>query len=133
MDINRLKKLANIEEEKSSEWVGNIEETTVENSMFRNVLFTGKNLQLVVMSIEPNDELGMETHTGDQFIRVDQGSGLLIVNDQEYPFNDGDATVIPAGSKHNVKNTGSEPLKLYALYSPPEHKAGTQEKFKPKS
>ncbi len=109
-------------------YIGNIEEETKENSNFRKVLYTAKNSQLVVMSIAPGDEIGEEVHDLDQFIRIEDGEGKVILNDEESEIKDDYAVVIPAGVKHNVLNTGEEPLKLYTLYSPPEHRDGVVHK-----
>ncbi len=106
-----------------------IEKKTLENKYFRHVLFTGPNTQLVVMSVK--DEIGMETHEhGDQFIRVEGGTGKAIIGDREFPVKDGVSFIIPAGSPHNVINTGKGDLKLYAVYAPPEHPDGTIHKTK---
>lgn len=108
-------------------YVGNIEKETLANSNFRRVVFTGKYAQLVVMSLLPNEEIGMEVHpTVDQFFRVDAGEGKVVMNGEEHPIANGDAIVVPAGTEHNVINTSaSQPLKLYTIYSPPQHKDGT--------
>ena len=108
-------------------YVTNIEEDTLENEDYRRVLFTGRNTQLVLMTVQPGDEIGLETHEEhDQFIRVEAGSGVVLLNDEKHQLSDGIAVVIPAGTKHNVVNTSkTEPLRLYTLYSPPEHKDGT--------
>jgi len=106
-------------------FVTNIEEDTVDNDDFRRVLYTGKNSQLVLMSIEPGDDIGVEVHTVDQFFRVDSGSAQVIINDVPHDVEDGFAFVVPATAKHNVINIGDEPLKLYSIYSPPQHKDGT--------
>lgn len=106
-------------------YITNLEEETVNNIDYRRVLYTGKNSQLVLMSIEPSDEIGMEVHELDQFIRVEAGEGVAILDGVEHALADGVAVVIPAGADHNVINTGTEPLKLYSIYSPPEHKDGT--------
>jgi mannose-6-phosphate isomerase-like protein (cupin superfamily) len=108
----------------------NIENATVKNTDYRRVLFTAEHCQLVLMSIEPGDEIGEEIHKVDQFIRVDAGNGTCVINGKEKPFRDGDAVVVPAGAKHNVINTGEEPLKLYTVYSPPQHKRTTVQKTK---
>lgn len=108
----------------------NIEKETTSNTDYRRVLFTAGKSQLVVMSIEPGDEIGTETHKGDQFIRVDAGSGEVVLGEKTYQFNDGDAVIIPAGVEHNVINIGNEPLKIYAVYTPPEHEPGTVHKTK---
>lgn len=106
-------------------YVTNLEEKTLTNTDYRRVLYTATKSQLVLMSIEPNDEIGMEVHDLDQFIRVEAGTGKAIINENEHELADGIAVVIPAGAHHNVINTGTEPLKLYSIYSPPEHKDGT--------
>ncbi len=110
----------------------NIEKKSEENDYFRQVLFTGPHCQLVVMSLKPNEDIGMETHPDtDQFIRVEKGTGKAILDGKEYPLEDGSAIVIPAGTKHNVVNTSSkEAFKLYTLYAPPEHADGTVHKTK---
>lgn len=106
---------------------GNIEKQTEDNEKFRNVLYTGKYLQLVVMTLQPGEDIGMEVHDDhDQFFRVEEGEGKVIVDDSEYMVKDGDAAIAPAGAQHNVVNTSdSEPLKLYTIYGPPEHADGT--------
>ena len=112
-------------------YITNIEEDTVKNKDFRRVLYTGKNSQLVLMSLRPKEEIGEETHTLDQFIRVEAGDGVAILDGVKHQISDGTAVVIPAGTKHNVINdseTGE--LKLYTLYSPPEHRDGTIHKTK---
>jgi len=103
----------------------NLEKETLENGYYRKVLYTGENSQLVLMSIEPGDEIGVEVHELDQFIRVESGEGKAILNGTEYALFDGYAIVVPGGVEHNVVSTGDEPLKLYSVYSPPEHKDGT--------
>jgi mannose-6-phosphate isomerase-like protein (cupin superfamily) len=101
----------------------NIEKDTVNNENFRKVLYTGEHLQLVLMSLKPGEEIGMETHTTiDQFFRFDAGKGKCIINDTQYDVKDGDCVIIPAGSKHNIINNSDKPLKLYTVYSPPNHK-----------
>ena len=107
-------------------YVTNIEEDSLSNKDFRRVLYTAKNTQLVLMSIRPNEDIGEEVHSLDQFIRVEAGHGLAILDGVEHQISDGTAVVIPAGTKHNVVNdSNSEDLKLYTLYSPPEHRDGT--------
>ncbi|MDP3899645.1 MAG: cupin domain-containing protein [bacterium] len=106
-------------------FVTNIEKETLENNNFRKVLYTAKNSQLVVMSIAPGDDIGVETHTLDQFIRVEQGSAKAVLDGVEHDLPADHAVVIPAGTEHNIINTGAEPLKLYSVYAPPEHKDGT--------
>jgi mannose-6-phosphate isomerase-like protein (cupin superfamily) len=110
----------------------NIEKITLKNEYFRQVLYTGQHAQLVIMSLKPNEEIGMEIHEiVDQFFRVEAGEGKVIINGEENVVNDGDAFIVPAGTKHNVINTSSEkPLKLYTVYSPPHHKDGTIHKTK---
>ena len=104
-------------------FVTNIERATLKNDDFRRVLFTGPALQLVLMTLRPGEEIGEETHADhDQFIRVEEGTGRVELNGQGQTLQDGSAVVIPAGVRHNVINTsGDAPLKLYTLYSPPEH------------
>jgi len=107
-------------------FVTNIEKETLVNENFRKVLFTAVHSQLVVMHLQPGEDIGEETHTLDQFIRVEKGVGKTIMNDEETTIEDGSAIVIPAGTKHNVVNTSqTEPMKVYTIYSPPEHKDGT--------
>lgn len=108
-------------------FVGNIEQLTIANNFFRKVVFTGQHTQLVLMSLKPLEDIGMEVHEiVDQFIRIEKGTGKLIMNEEEHPINDGSAFVIPAGTKHNVVNLSeTEPMKLYTVYSPPHHKDGT--------
>jgi mannose-6-phosphate isomerase-like protein (cupin superfamily) len=104
----------------------NIEKDTLENENFRKVLYTGKHSQLVLMSLAPNEEIGMEVHEeNDQFFRFEKGQGKVIIDESEYQVLDGFAVVVPAGSKHNVVNTSdSERLNLYTIYSPAHHKDG---------
>ena len=112
---------------------GNIEKLTEENSYFRHVLFTGGNSQLVVMNLKPQEEIGNEVHDKvDQFFRIEKGEGKFVVNNgEEHTVRLGDAVVIPAGTWHNVINTsGTEDLKLYTVYSPPNHPDGTIHKTK---
>ncbi len=102
----------------------NIEKETLENTNYRKVLYTGKHCQLVLMSIQPEEEIGMETHTdNDQFFRFESGQGKCIIDGNEYKVQDGFAVVVPAGAKHNIINTSKrEELKLYTIYSPAHHK-----------
>ena len=113
-------------------YVTNIEKKTLGNTNFREVLFTGPHSQLVVMAIGPGEEIGLETHDDvDQFIRVEAGQGMAILDGKEHPLEDGSAVVVPAGTRHNIVNrSASEPLKLYSIYSPPEHPDGTVHKTK---
>ena len=104
----------------------NIEKTTTENSDFRRVLYTGKNMQLVLMSLKPGEDIGSEVHNdNDQFFRFDAGQGKVVINETEYGVADGDAVIVPAGAEHNVINTSDrEDLKLYTIYAPSHHKDG---------
>ena len=106
-------------------FITNIEQNTLENTDYRRVLYTAKNSQLVLMSIEPGDEIGTEVHELDQFIRLEAGSATVVLNGESHDVPADSAIVIPAGVKHNVINTGTEPLKLYSVYAPPEHKDQT--------
>lgn len=103
-----------------------IEADTVANSDFRRVLYTGEHSQLVLMTLEPQEEIGLETHHDtDQFFRFEAGTGKVVINDTEYEVGDGDAVIVPAGATHNVINTSAaESLKLYTIYSPAHHKDG---------
>lgn len=105
---------------------GDIEKDTLENSNFRKVLYTGKHSQLVLMSLAPGEEIGLETHPdNDQFFRFEAGEGKCIIDGNEYEVGDGVAIIIPAGAKHNVINTSAtEALKMYTIYSPAHHKDG---------
>jgi mannose-6-phosphate isomerase-like protein (cupin superfamily) len=106
-------------------YVANIEDATKENDNFRKVLYTAKFSQLVVMALKPNEEIGEEVHSLDQFIRIEKGEGKAVLDGVEHQIEDDFAIVIPAGTKHNVINTSSdEPMKLYTIYSPPEHRDG---------
>lgn len=98
-----------------------IEQETLSNTDYRRVLYTGKHSQLVLMSIAPGDEIGKETHHLDQFIRIEAGTAVVTLDGVEHAVEDNWAIVIPAGTEHNVVNTGDVPLKLYSVYSPPEH------------
>ncbi|MCJ7740135.1 cupin domain-containing protein [Candidatus Microgenomates bacterium] len=114
-------------------YFGNIEELTLENSFFRQVVFTGKNCQLVLMCLKPGEEIGAEVHTSvDQFFRIESGTAKIVTGEnEEHTVGDGDAIVIPAGTRHNVINTSlDEELKLYTIYSPPNHPEGTIHKTK---
>lgn len=105
----------------------NIEEKTIENTDFRNVLYTGEKLQLVLMSLEPLQDIGLEVHEeNDQFFRIEKGEGKAIVGETEYSIKDDDIVIVPAGTVHNIINTSStDALKLYSLYAPPHHKDQT--------
>jgi mannose-6-phosphate isomerase-like protein (cupin superfamily) len=104
----------------------NIEKDTRENKNFRKVLYTGTHAQLVLMSLKPGEDIGMEIHADtNQFFRFEQGQGKCIIDSYEYDLTDGTAMVIPAGSQHNIINTSyTEDLKMYTIYSPPHHRDG---------
>lgn len=106
-------------------FVGDIEQITHDNENFREVLYTAEDCQLVVMSIEPQEDIGLEIHDVAQFFRVEEGRGKVTINGQVMDIVDGSGIVIPAGAEHNVVNTGDEPLKIYTIYCPPHHKDGT--------
>ena len=110
----------------------NIERDALKNKNFRKVLYTGENSQLVLMSLRPKEEIGLETHPeNDQFLRFEGGRGRVEVDGTRYTVKDGDAVVIPAGAKHNVVNTSAtEELKIYTIYSPPHHMDGIVHKTK---
>lgn len=102
-----------------------IEKQTAGNSDFRRVLYTGHHLQLVLMTLRPGEEIGAEVHEDrDQFFRFEEGYGQVDIDDNTYEVEDGSGVIVPAGARHNVRNTGDAPLKLYTLYGPPEHKDG---------
>ncbi len=103
---------------------GEIEKDTLENGNFRKVLYTGKHSQLVLMSLKPKEEIGMEVHEeNDQFFRFEQGEGKVIIDGNEYAIKDGTAIIVPAGAQHNIINVSeTEELKLYTIYSPAHHK-----------
>ena len=106
-------------------FVDDIDRLTVENKDFRRVLYTGKHLQLVLMALRPGEEIGEEVHDDhDQFFRIEKGEGEVWIDGQRTKIKADDAIIVPAGARHNVINTGSEPLKLYTLYAPPEHRDG---------
>lgn len=108
-------------------YVTNIERDTLANADYRRVLFTGPNTQLVLMTLQPGEEIGLEKHAEhDQFIRIEAGTGVAVLNGLEHALSDGVAVVIPAGVEHNVINTSKvDQMRLYTLYSPPEHPDGT--------
>jgi mannose-6-phosphate isomerase-like protein (cupin superfamily) len=113
-------------------YVENIEKKTLANSFFRQVLFTGKHAQLVVMSLKPAEEIGMEVHDNvDQFFRFEKGKAKVIIDGEESDVSDGSAVIVPAGSLHNIINSSTtEDLKLYTIYSPPNHPDKTIHKTK---
>ncbi len=102
-------------------YVSNIEKETLENNNFRKVIYTGKNSQLVVMSLNPNEDIGEEVHTVDQFLRIEKGRGQAILDGVIHEIEDGSAILVPAGAKHNIINNGDGEMKLYTIYSPAEH------------
>jgi mannose-6-phosphate isomerase-like protein (cupin superfamily) len=112
-------------------FVGDIEGITSGNKDFRRVLYTGKHVQLVVMSIRQKDEIGEEVHEDrDQFFRVEKGKGEVVIDGETTKIRAGDGIIVPAGARHNIINTGSKRLRLYTIYGPPEHKDGIVERTK---
>jgi len=112
-------------------YIINIEEKSLQNSYFREVLFTTDKSQLVVMALKPGEDIGMEVHPEhDQFIRIEAGIGKAVMHGEEHEISDGSAIVIPAGAQHNIINTSEVIMKLYTVYTPPEHKPGTTHKTK---
>jgi mannose-6-phosphate isomerase-like protein (cupin superfamily) len=110
-------------------FVDDIEKRTEENADFRRVVYTGHNLQLVLMSIEPGDEIGEEVHPDiDQFFRIEAGEGEISIDGAVHKVKADDGIIVPQGATHNVRSVGSVPLKLYTIYGPPEHKDGTVHK-----
>jgi mannose-6-phosphate isomerase-like protein (cupin superfamily) len=105
-------------------FIKNIEDLAVRNSDFRQVLYTAKHCQLVLMALKPKEDIGEEIHKLDQFFRVEEGSGEAVLDGVTTIINTGFAVLVPAGTKHNIINTGSTPMKLYTLYSPPNHRDG---------
>ena len=123
--IKEFSQFSIFEQNIDSEWVGNIDDTTEDNEMYRKVLFTGSKLQLVLMSIPPGQEIGEEVHEdGDQFLRFEEGKGQVLINDKTYEVEGDWAVTIPAGSRHNVINTGTTSLKMYSVYASPVHEPG---------
>jgi mannose-6-phosphate isomerase-like protein (cupin superfamily) len=105
-------------------YVQDIESIATGNNDFRRVLYTAQNCQLVVMSLKPQEDIGAEVHKLDQFFRVESGRGVAELNGVRTAIQAGYAVIVPAGARHNIINTGSEPLKLYTLYAPPNHRDG---------
>ena len=105
-------------------FVQDIEKLTVANSEFRQVLYTAQHSQLVLMALRPKEEIGAEIHKLDQFFRVEVGSGVAVIDGVRSEIRAGFAVVVPAGAKHNIVNTGNDPMKLYTLYAPPNHRDG---------
>jgi len=112
-------------------FIGDIEDRTEANRDFRRVLYTGPHMQLVLMSLEPGEEIGEEIHANtDQFFRVEEGKGAAFIDGRETPIKSDSAIVVPAGARHNIRNTGQKALKFYTLYAPPEHADGTVHRTK---
>lgn len=105
-------------------YVQDIEAIAIRNEDFRQVLYTAKHCQLVVMALKPTEEIGAEVHTLDQFFRIEEGSGEAVLDGVRTPLQAGYAVLVPAGARHNIVNTGTVPLKLYTLYAPPNHRDG---------
>ena len=115
-------------------FVDDIEALTIASDDFRRVVYTGRYLQLVLMSLKPGEEIGSEVHADhDQFFRIESGRGEVVIDGKRHPIEDDDAVVVPAGARHNVINTGNEPLKLYTLYGPPEHREGVVHATRPEA
>ena len=107
-------------------FIGNIEDRTEKNRDFRRVLYTGPHIQLVLMSLQPGEDIGEEVHSDtDQFFRVEEGKGKVWIDGKKTEIESEFAVVVPAGARHNIRNTGEKPLKLYTLYAPPHHADGT--------
>jgi mannose-6-phosphate isomerase-like protein (cupin superfamily) len=105
-------------------FVQDIEGLATQNDEFRKVLYTARSCQLVLMALKPQQEIGAEVHKLDQFFRVEAGSGEAVLDGVRTPIRAGFAVLVPAGAKHNIINTGAEPMKLYTLYAPPNHRDG---------
>jgi mannose-6-phosphate isomerase-like protein (cupin superfamily) len=107
-------------------FVGDISQLTESNADFRHVLYTGKHLQLVLMTLKPGEDIGEETHEGvDQFFRIEEGTGEAVIDGRRSSVKAGDAILVPAGARHNIVDTGKKPLRFYTLYGPPEHEDRT--------
>ncbi len=112
-------------------YISNIEKETKDNNLYRRVIFTAHYSQLVLMNLKPGEEIGEEVHGLDQFLRFEEGEGKAVLNGEEFLVSDGFAVVVPAGARHNVINTSTDkPLKLYTVYSPPNHLDGTVHRTK---
>ncbi len=106
-------------------FIVDLEDMTEENTDFRRVLYTGKNLQLVLMSLNPGEEIGEEVHAKhDQFFRLEAGKGIVSIDGIRSKIKKDHAVIVPAGARHNIVNTGDEPMRLYTLYAPPQHRDG---------
>ena len=113
-------------EENMKGFIGDLEDRTEDNRDFRRVLYTGAHMQLVLMSLEPGEDIGLETHEDtDQFFRVEEGKGVVSIDGTETPIESDSGIVVPAGARHNVMNTGTQTMKLYTIYAPPHHEDGT--------
>jgi mannose-6-phosphate isomerase-like protein (cupin superfamily) len=111
-------------------YIVDIEGKARENEYFREVLYTDERVQLVVMSLDPGEDIGEEVHQLDQFIRVESGEGKAVLDGVEHPVKDGTAVIVPKGTRHNIVNGAGAPMKLYTLYAPPDHRPGTIHKTK---
>lgn len=112
-------------------FIGDVKTLAEENRDYRHVVYTGPNLQLVLMSLAPGEEIGSEIHAGhDQFFRVEQGKGEVVIEGKRTSIEGDTAIVVPAGVRHNIRNTGPRPLKLYTIYAPPQHPDGTVQSTK---
>jgi mannose-6-phosphate isomerase-like protein (cupin superfamily) len=110
-------------------FIADIEDLTEENTDFRRVLYTGKKMQLVLMALQPGEEIGEEVHEDrDQFFRIEEGEGEVVMDGKRTPVEEDHAIIVPAGARHNLINSGDEPLLLYTLYTPPEHRDGLVQK-----
>jgi len=112
-------------------YFGHIEQETLNNDFFRKVIYTGKHMQLVLMTLQVDEEIGEEVHDHvDQFFRIEEGEAKFVIDGKEYVAKDADAVIVPAGAKHNVINVGLGTLRMYTIYSPPNHPSGTIHKDK---
>jgi mannose-6-phosphate isomerase-like protein (cupin superfamily) len=112
-------------------YIDNIEDVTEENTDFRRVLYTGRKMQLVLMALQPGEEIGEEVHEDrDQFFRIEEGEGEVVIDGKRTPVEEDHAIIVPAGARHNLINTGDDPLLLYTIYAPPEHRDGLVQKTK---
>ena len=111
-------------------FVENIERLTLENEDYRRVLYTAKNAQLVLMCLRAGEEIGEEVHELAQFLRIEAGTGKAVLDGVEHEIGDGTAVLVPAGTRHNIINTGEGEMKLYTLYAPPEHRDGVVQRTK---
>ncbi|HET7421686.1 MAG TPA: cupin domain-containing protein [Candidatus Dormibacteraeota bacterium] len=112
-------------------YVNDLKDAAKDNDFFRKVVFTGSHLQLVLMSLEPGEEIGEEVHEVDQLLSIVKGEGKAVLDGQEQKFEKGMAVCVPAGVRHNVINSGDKPMKVFTIYAPPQHAAGTVQEKKP--